>query len=294
MKDYWLTQHLLNATGIGFLLVCLLAITLAIWLPKTRRGKGIALAAVLIALLVPASQIYVRAQARERAAVDFRQRYEAAKAHFDERCKTAGEKIYKTVEEVEGFAIEKLRPESLNLQDQYQLDDPYGQAGNGRGEAYVRNFLRGRESEFGLTDKHTRGAYQFVDLLSGDGGATRYRTTGQPTGESITSAIEKAQVTESSIFLVRWRDASERVDRDHWVACGEVKVLNRQTGELLGERMGCMFDHELGSNYGGRSPWGYARNQSCPEPRRTADGRAYRDAVDRNFVEKVLTPLQGE
>lgn len=113
MQDYWLTQYALKATGIGILLICLVVIVLALWLPKTRRGKGIALAVVLIALLVPALRIYERAQAREQASAEHRQRYEAAKAHFDERCKTAGEKIYKTVEEVEGIRLLNIRADGL-------------------------------------------------------------------------------------------------------------------------------------------------------------------------------------
>ena len=36
MSDYWLTQEILRASGFGFLVLALLGIGLALWLPKTR------------------------------------------------------------------------------------------------------------------------------------------------------------------------------------------------------------------------------------------------------------------
>ena len=34
MRDYWLTKDLLQATGIAFIVLSLIGIALALWLPK--------------------------------------------------------------------------------------------------------------------------------------------------------------------------------------------------------------------------------------------------------------------
>ena len=55
----------------------------------------------------------------ERAA-----RLAKAEAMLAERCKTAGEKIHRTVDNVEGVLLMKLRPERINREDQFVMDDP--------------------------------------------------------------------------------------------------------------------------------------------------------------------------
>jgi len=56
-----------------------------------------------------------RAYIREQQAKqdEFQARYDKAKAIFDERCKTAGEKIYHTVEDIEGITL-------LNVPQEYR------------------------------------------------------------------------------------------------------------------------------------------------------------------------------
>ena len=54
------------------------------------------------------------------------ERLAKAEAMFQERCKTAGEKIYRTVENVEGIFLLKLRPDGINYGNQFVMDDPYG------------------------------------------------------------------------------------------------------------------------------------------------------------------------
>ena len=64
-----------------------------------------------------------------------------AQAMFAERCKTAGEKIHKTVENVEGIYVLKLRPAEINRGGQFTLDDPYGS--DLSGEGYIVSLLKG-------------------------------------------------------------------------------------------------------------------------------------------------------
>jgi hypothetical protein len=39
MRDYWLTKDLLQATGIAFIVLSLIGVALALWLPKKWWGK---------------------------------------------------------------------------------------------------------------------------------------------------------------------------------------------------------------------------------------------------------------
>ncbi|WCM90220.1 hypothetical protein [Acidovorax sp. NCPPB 3576] len=54
-----------------------------------------------------------------------KERQRIAGEMFRERCKKSGVFIHRTVEDVEGVFLMKLRPEGLNYGDQYKLDDPY-------------------------------------------------------------------------------------------------------------------------------------------------------------------------
>jgi len=72
---------------------------------------------------------------------EFQARYNKAKAIFDERCKTAGEKIYHTVEGIEGITL-------LNVPQEYThalIEDPMWEGAalphSGGGDNYIRSFL---------------------------------------------------------------------------------------------------------------------------------------------------------
>ena len=94
---------------------------------------------ILFALLLTASAEAVSAQ--NDALEAQRARLARAEAMFQERCKTAGEKIYRTVDNVDGIFLLKLRPQRRNLSNQFALDDPYGKDLGGDG--YIVSFLRG-------------------------------------------------------------------------------------------------------------------------------------------------------
>ncbi len=60
---------------------------------------------------------------------------------FAERCKTAGEKIYRTVERVQGVRLLNLRPNKVERDGQFARYDPYGYEGGG--DWYIMSFLPG-------------------------------------------------------------------------------------------------------------------------------------------------------
>ena len=79
-----------------------------------------------------------------------RARLQIAETMFQERCKTAGEKIHRTVENVEGIFLVKVRPSEINYSHQFVMDDPYGRDLGGDG--YIESFIVG---EYQATHKGT-------------------------------------------------------------------------------------------------------------------------------------------
>ncbi len=87
-------------------------------------------------------------------------------------------------------------------------------------------------------------------------------------------------------YAIEWEDVSTTEDRDHWIAGGALRITDRLTGELLGERIGYLLDTGMGSTDGYRSPWSWARAYSAACPGISDHNRV--------FVEKVLKPAKDE
>jgi 4-alpha-glucanotransferase len=100
--------------------------------PRIKRIQWLASLLSLALLLVVCTSSPRAAQPSERQA--------KAMAMWQERCKAAGEKIYRTVEGVEGVYLMKLRS-ARNFDNQFKLDDPYGH--DSTGKEYLLNFLQG-------------------------------------------------------------------------------------------------------------------------------------------------------
>jgi hypothetical protein len=244
MRDYWLTQYLLAAVGWFYLALALLAVALALWLPKGRKAKTIAVLLVLALASILPIQGYQGYLDEKKASDDYKLRFAKAKALFDERCKTAGEKIYRTVDGVESVLLIKSRSEKINFSDQYALDDPYGS--DFYGDDYAASFLWEKK------EKTEWVGYKFVVLKNNtDASLTRFSLGAKKQNDepevlkNITSTIPQ--------FGVNYEDVSTLKDRDNWIAGSKLQVIQTQTGEVLGERIGWMFDSGLGSTSGGRS-----------------------------------------
>lgn len=238
-----------------------------------------------------------------------------AHALWQERCKKSGVFIHKTVEGVDGVYLVNVRTlENLNYgespADQYKLSDPYGH--DVFGDGYVRVFLR-NSADLGDPKRRPEGypprnGYKFVEAVDPKDGKL-YRYTGrvvEPWQKDKTYAqgylhfeMKRTPISQRDArYGVKFEDISTREERELWVAGSSLKVMDLDTGEVLAERIGYMFDWGQGARGGGRSPWLLAADNACP----TFDSRIVRPKHERShgasdqtrqtsdFVEAVLKP----
>jgi len=291
-------------SGIGWLywLIALVCLWLAFTKPPHRTGKIISIAFVLIVFgSMPAYTGWHTYQAR--------QKLNAAMAQFEMRCKTAGEKINRAVENVDGIVWMKWRPKGVNLSDQFKLDDPYGK--DCSLEGCILRLLRAREgaAQYPEAAKLHEGGYKFVETIDPRDGK-RYRYTGVLTSmsggtkEEFTRHVEDtgfgAEPGGSFLALRRepiaqftarygiaWDDISTHEDREQWVAGSLLEAIDLQTNEVIAKRVGYLIDKGLGNQAGFRSPWPMAQAWACP----TINS----ERTTWTFATKVMQPTkQGE
>ncbi len=241
---------------------------------------------------------------------DAKARLVRAEAMFKERCKTAGEKIYRTVDNVEGVFLIKVRPGSINRGNQFEMDDPYGR--DSTMDDFIKSFLIGRDGDGYLTlpDRSVSMGYHYVEAIDPKDGK-RYRYTGGIKDVTRTSSVlmggdGKTTFTSKEFVLdkvsahgpiprygITYDDISTREEREYWIAGSSLRVIDLQSNEVIAERIGYMMDRGQGDTSGGRSPWLWAADNACPEfkPRSRisrSPGFTYQSGQSRNFAEKVL------
>lgn len=254
------------------------------------------------AMLGCTSQVHTQ----QKQEVEMRQkRLQVAEAMFQERCKKSGEKIYRTVDNVEGIFLLKVRPDRINYSAQFEMDDPYGRDLGGDG--YIKIFLMGRNANGSLTtrDVVTNG-YRYIDFLDPSDGK-RYRYTASfknvthtssliGGGDGVTKFITRDFVLERNPtfdaaprYAATYDDISTLEDRQYWIAGGSLKIIDLRTNEVIAERIGYMMDRGQGDDSGARSPWLLAAYHACPRFPTTPDRHPFKMHQTRDFVEKVLS-----
>lgn len=227
-----------------------------------------------------------------------------AETMFQERCKSSGEKIYRTVENVSGIFLMKLRL-TRNFSNQFALDDPYGRdlVGDGYIESLIRGEFQATHSGMPPAGSPHQIGYSYVEAIDHIDGK-RYRYTGsvREVEEKLSGLSGGGTVRITKFVLnkapsdgapprygVTYSDISTREEREYWIAGSSLKVIDLKTNEVLAERVGYMMDRGQGNRSGGRSPWLLAADHACPEfaPLHGATAQPYQTL---NFVEKVLKP----
>lgn len=268
-------------TGIGALywLLMLAGVGLALWLPKRWWIKLVCAMAVPAVFIVPVATGVKEDREKHDAA---KARLDAAMAHFEMRCKGAGEKIYRVVQNVDGIALLKLRSKKVNLGDQFLLDDPYGHDCGGD-ECISGHLIDFRMVPVaGGVAPSNRPIYQYVEVQdAGTGEWTQYRkpsSTVELQGEIVS--------TPSARYGVTWEDISTQTDRQHWIAGGRLVIIDLRENTVIAERIGFLVDPGQGSRDGGRTPWTWARtnDKACPTVR----------GHNLTFVEKILKPTRDK
>jgi hypothetical protein len=272
---------LLSAVGVIYWLLAALGLWWALrgsspWRTKLLR----ALPMVLLFGFIPGRMGWESYQARRRL--------DASMVLFNQRCKTAGERIYRSVENVDGIVWMKWRSMGTN-KGQFTLDDPYGK--DCSGDDCIKRLLRvtkGAELNPEDATEHARG-YRFVETIDpGDGQRYRYigviksvatRTTdeveqykrnsgGRDPGLNVYGfALQRDPITSfTARFGIAWDDLSAQEDREHWIAGGALKAIDLQTNGVIAERIGYLIDSGQGSTAGFRDPWGWAQayGPRCP------------------------------
>ena len=247
-------------------------------------------------------------------AVDPKARLQTAEKMFTERCKKAGEFIYRTAENVEGIFLMKIRPEKQNYSDQFAMDDPYGRdlGGNGYVLTFVRGSYQAQTKGTPYPGSPPRLGYRYVEAIDPQDGK-RYRYTGSmkvvgrksETAPNVQVELKRNPSYDLNIYEfgldrtlasgpqprygVTYDDISTREERDYWIAGSSLKVIDLKTNEVMAERIGYMMDRGQGSKGAGsgRSPWLLAADNACPAfaPRHGSTAQPYQSL---DFVEKVL------
>jgi hypothetical protein len=296
----------LAALGWLYWLAALGIVLLALWWPKRwwlKLAFGLAVGgAVVYPLFVRPVEKRVDAARLERE--QFKSRLDSASAHFEMRCKGAGEKITRNVDRVEGVVWMKWRDKrDVNDDyDQFKLSDPYGRDCNA--EECIEQLLRATEGlSLDLAKKepyHT--GYRFVESVDpATNQLKRYtRRLYRPHDREAkyTDTLVRAELVSEPIkertarYGITWDDISTREDREFWIAGSSLKVIALRSNEVVAERIGFMMDRALGSRDGFRSPWLAAPALACPTFPKAAGGGPYMSNRSQPFIFKVLTPSE--
>lgn len=268
---------------------------------QRRLLQSAACLAVTALFMIPIGKDYMerRAYIREQQAKqdEFQARYNKAKAIFDERCKTAGEKIYHTVEGIEGITL-------LNVPQEYRHEfgsDPMwegaGLPGLSTGNYYISMFLdQGIVSE-NLEPKRRINpnprkvilnkeeivyfGYRYVDVKQGNN-YFRYHYHNIMIDDTMIIELIKEK---PSRYIVEFLPNLDHSERQLWVAGLTINVYDSETNTLMASKTWYSMEPGMG-NRNQRIPWHFAI--TCPET------NVYSDEAIRLFVDQVVKPKQGD
>ena len=278
---------LFAAAGNLYLLLMLVCIGVALWKGKTWQRKAIYASLVLALFMAPiAPDIY--------RGIEYRSKLATAQALFDERCKTAGEKVYRTVEGVEGVLLLNVRGNDIAAQRANPLWPDAALPDERGGDQYIRHFLYWEHESSGTSRGYlnpdpknaTSRGYRFVDVKQADGTVLRYRLKEPGNRDSAQLVSEPISGTPSR-YAIGFVNQVKPEDRAHWVAGTTITLTDTQTNEVIATRESYSFEPGLGSRAGDRQPWGFA--VTCPQLPQLP-GRY----LTRFFVDSILKPTKGE
>ena len=270
---------MLRLFGVLYWTIAVVALGVAFIIPKTRKNRIIAVGSVLVVFgLLPASGLMRQ--------IEYTQQAKTKQTHvatgikrFQAYCQTAGVKIHRTVDGVEGVYLMKIRT-TYNLNNQYAMDDPYGNYGGS--DDYIKTFLIGRKKngqligwwESRFEDPSDLPGYRFVEAIDPKDGKL-YRFTAHIERPGLTDTryvkdyvnfvVDREPITQRTArYGVTYDDISTKEDRDYWIAGSSLRVLDLETNEVIAERIGYMMDYGQGPDGAKRQGWTFAAKNACP------------------------------
>ena len=233
--------------------------------------------------------------------------YAEAKALFDEKCKTSGERIYKTVNDVRGLLLPKVRATlDGNLFYQAARDPMWPDAAlfqEHNGDEYIRDFLldrrvisitgppqnlMGRRIVNDVAGPGAERGMRFIDVIDAKDGK-RYRVSASAAPRDMFKDIYlDKDVTDSPPprYAVTFENNVDPGLRKYWIAGTTVIVLDTETNEKLGEMEVWRFDRSQ-RHTDQSMPWATS-DLNCPNPPFGSYGQQ-----THYFVEKILKGKQG-
>ena len=220
-----------------------------------------------------------------------------SRAVFEELCKTAGEKIYRTADNVEGVTLLKVWDrETIHKEDKLWkyagLPEQYGK------DSYIEGFLKWRvkiitegnekydDVLFSPEDQNhpyiLQGRYSYVDVKQKNGTFLRY-TLGDNLNQNyrMISNFTKSPAR----YAVTFENPIVPEEREHWIAHTRATVIDLQNNTVMATKDWYSFESQQG--YGRYSMWITAA--TCPDP-----GRSSTAYPIRLFIGDVLKPKSGE
>jgi hypothetical protein len=276
---------------------------------RPRRAWALGLLAAALLLTGCESQADKDKKAADAA---YREKLAKAQAIFAERCKTAGVVIKRTVKDVEGIELKKVRPELAYADKRYfdPMFDGAAMAGEVTGDRYVWHFLaseyrnvhspeqRGQlgppSTKLGHNQVPPTEGYRYVEFMDETSGKRqRCERPSNPDPKHFEDFMHCKQVQASSTrYALDYEDLVDPADRAYWVAGTKLRVIDKQADQVIAELTRYVIDPGFGVSSTGRWPWSHAtirRDQVCPS---NVNVPLHTDS--RYFVDTVLIPKQGD
>ena len=247
--------------GIVLVTIIVMAIGFKFTARKNRLWVGL-----LIAVAVPYSCIspLVRELKRDQQKAaekeaEWRKRYEPAKARFDQLCQNAGEKIYRTADNVDGILLLKVRGDDEKYQsNRYnplkdQMWEDAAVESEFDREAYIEEFLLPYTSSF--------PRYIYADVLQKNGLVIRYSRQRE---EQNWVMEQRPTPHPRARYAVTYENDISWENRKHWIAGTTIKIIDTKTNELMAEKTMYAFVPELGYSKFEQNPNPWGRGMRCP------------------------------
>ena len=252
---------------------------------KNRLWVGL-----LIAIAVPYSCIsplvHELKRDQQKAAekeAEWRKRYEPAKARFDQLCQNAGEKIYRTADNVDGILLLKVRGDDEKYQsNRYnprkdQMWEDAAVESDWFRNGYIDGFL-----PYTMRNFQSSSGYTYVDVLQKDNSIIRYSGDWQITLNHPFHTEPNPKFPAR--YAVTYENDISWENRKHWIAGTTIKIIDTKTNELMAEKTMYAFVPELGYSKFEQNPNPWGRGMRCPSGESEFEQRTV------TFAIKVLIP----